>query len=107
MSESDIMMTRICRNLIVHELTGLEVKIEKCEDKSLEGRSGTVLDETKNTLLLGSDGKAILVPKQGSAFVFVLDDGECRVQGNDILMRPHERPKKIKKLSRSTKKVVK
>ncbi len=86
------------QNLRVHELIGLRAKVEQSLSLPYEGISGTVVDETKNTLVLsGRKGEEKRVPKKGCVFSFVLPDGKnVRLDGGKIAFRPYDRPKKIR-----------
>ena len=39
------------------ELIGVHIKIKKCKDPIWEGKSGIIIDETKNTLIIRIDNK--------------------------------------------------
>lgn len=84
------------RNLIYHELIGLEVEISSAKDPTHEKIAGKVIDETRNTILVGkrSGGRA-RIPKATSTFAFKLPDGrEILVDGRAIMGRPEERLKR-------------
>lgn len=81
------------KSILKHELIGLSVRIEDSANKSQVGISGTVVDETMNTLSIDSNGIKV-VAKEESVFVFSLDQGKVRVDGNQILGRPQDRIKK-------------
>ena len=80
--------------LIAHELIGLRVTVNKIK--------GTVVDETKNTLIIMTDqGEKKRVLKKGSTFFFHLPDGRTvRVEGWTIQAQPWERIKRAKRLAR-------
>ena len=40
------------KNLVNHELIGLKIKIKDSKNKSLIGKKGTIIDETKSTFLI-------------------------------------------------------
>ena len=83
------------RNLVRHELIGLEAEVVKSCCKSYVGLAGRVMDETKNTLLILSGGKFKRVPKNNSTFRFKLPDGKVvEVEGWRIAGRPEDRVKK-------------
>ncbi|KYH36147.1 MAG: ribonuclease P [Candidatus Hecatellales archaeon B24] len=84
------------RNLARHELIGLEVKVAGSSHKGYVGISGRIVDETRNMLVILSDGRFKRVPKKVSTFHFKLPDGRCvEVEGWRILGRPEDRVKKI------------
>ena len=78
------------------ELIGLKVKIIKCTDSKWEGKSGLVLDETKNTFLLEINGERKRIAKKTAIFEFTYDDKKIRLPGADINYRPEDRTKKIR-----------
>lgn len=88
---------KICaRNIIRHELIGLEVKVAKSSDKSLVGLTGKVIDETMKTLLISCEGREKRIPKNICTFHFNLPGNVVvEVEGWAILGRPEERVKKV------------
>lgn len=64
--------------------------------RSLVGLKGTIVDETKNLIVIETKEKEVKVPKVSATFRFTLDSGETiDVEGSKIAFRPHERPKKV------------
>lgn len=100
------------KNIFYHELIGLELKVVQSSNPSLIGLCGTVIDETKKTLLvevkekvpsgdLGSnqDFNFIcvdkLIQKDVSVFQFKVPDGTIvEIDGKILLNRPEDRIKK-------------
>ena len=79
-----------------HELAGLPVRVADASDPTLVDRSGRVLDETRNTLLVAEaderdDRTRIRVPKADCVFEFRLSDGRVTVDGDRLLARPARR----------------
>jgi ribonuclease P protein subunit POP4 len=88
------------KNIVLHELIGLRAKVVKCLDKKQRGTEGTVIDETKNTLVIASlDGTKRLV-KASSTFRFYVDRKAFVVNGLEINSRPCERIEKSMKFYR-------
>jgi ribonuclease P protein subunit POP4 len=89
------MITR--KNLLYSTFIGLQVEIANSSQHGLVGMRGTVVDETKNLIVIRKqDGKEAKIPKISSTFRFTLDSGEkMEVEGRRIAFRPHERPKKV------------
>ena len=56
------------KKLAREELIGLHVKIKECKDPSWIGKSGVILDETKNTFLLEIDDQKKTIPKNIASF---------------------------------------
>lgn len=82
-------MPRTPENLPKHELIGLKAEVEEHTDQNLEGLEGTVVDETKNFLVI--EGKK--VEKKEATFVFELEESKVRVKGQIIAKRPEDRVK--------------
>ncbi len=84
------------KNLIYHELIGLNVEIIDSSAESLIGIKGKVIDETKKTLMIEtSDKNEKLVAKDVSIFQFEVPDGTyLEVDGKILLSRPEDRIKK-------------
>jgi RNase P/RNase MRP subunit p29 len=92
-----------------HEWIGMFVKVDSSCDPSLNGLSGFVVDETRNTVLIESDfPKSDLiktVPKAGTVFVFTIPERisqtgrniSVKIDGNITLSQPQNRIKNLKK----------
>jgi len=80
-------MPRTPENLPRHELIGLKVEVEEHPDSNKIGVSGEVLDETRDMLRIG--GK--WVEKEGTVFLFELEDSKVRINGDIIQKRPEDR----------------
>ena len=72
-------------------------------DKNQEGIAGTVIDETKNTLVINTPGGAKRVAKKISTFKFYSEGKSFTVRGEEICFRSHERISKAMKFYRSRK----
>ena len=82
------------KNLIHHEFIGLNVNVCGEKNKSLN-LCGVVIDETKNTFKIESEGQEKLIPKNGSIFTFEIPSGEkVEVIGDILSIRPEDRIKK-------------
>lgn len=80
------------RNLLQHELIGLEAKVVDSSDRKLAGVSGRIVDETRNMLVMDLEGKTKMIPKSNSTFLITLPDGEkVTVGGGKLVGRPEER----------------
>lgn len=83
------------KDLVLHELIGLEVRVVKSKNKQLEGLSGTVIDETRNMLKIETGKGEKSLAKQDCVFSFHLPSGEwVRVRGSLLVSRPEDRIKK-------------
>jgi len=86
------------KNLIKHELIGLEVEIADSTNKFQIGLKGLVVDETKNTLIIETEKCMKKIQKKGSIFIFKISNEKVKVNGNKIAVRPEDRLKlKVKK----------
>ncbi len=93
------------KNLLYSTFIGLPVEIVNSSQRGLIGLKGTVVDETKNLIVIEREavgGKShqgkmeVKVPKVACAFRFTTEAGEkVDVEGRSIAFRPHERPKKV------------
>ena len=87
------------KNVIRHELIGLTVEVVESTNKFNIGIKGTVVDETKNLLIIEADKKIKKIQKKGTKFIFTIPSGKkVKVNGTKIVRRPEERIKlKVKK----------
>ena len=84
------------KNIIQHELIGLNLKVKESTSMFYKKISGKVIDETKNMLAVSHIGKKKYLPKNTSKFCFILSDGEqIEINGEKLVGRPHDRVKKI------------
>jgi ribonuclease P protein subunit POP4 len=88
------------RNLLRHELIGLDVRVVKSTQPSHIGIDGPVINETRNTLIINHKGRDKVVAKETSTFQFRLSDGSIvEVEGKNLIKRPEDRVKtRLKKL---------
>ena len=85
---------RNTKNLHKHELVGLRLRVVRASDGGLVGMEGTVVDETRETLVIEGETRRTL-PKRGTAFEFTLDEGSHQVlEGDAIAFRPEDRIKR-------------
>ena len=84
---------KLCpENLARHELIGLEVEIDCSTNPSLIGRSGKVVDETRNTFLLETKRTVLRIPKSNTSLIFTLLDGQkVRIAGSILISQPENR----------------
>jgi len=80
------------KNFLRREFIGLRVRIIEATDKSLVGLQGEIIDETKNMLIIESQGKIKKVAKDIAKFEI---EGTI-VDGKKIKYRPEDRIRKIK-----------
>ena len=84
---------KLCpENLARHELIGLDVEIDCSTNPSLIGRSGKVVDETRNTFLLETKRTVLRIPKSNTSLIFTLPDGQkVRIAGSILISQPENR----------------
>ncbi len=82
------------KNIVLHELIGLKVRVIECKDHSQKGLAGVVLDETKNMLKIMTKNGEKTVSKKISRFKFISARNIFIVDGSEIAFRPSERIEK-------------
>lgn len=83
------------RNLLQHELIGLNVEIVKSSDPSVVGKGGKIVDESRNMLVIDEGGKLKRIQKSTAVFRVTLPDGEkINVNGRKLVSSPEDRIKK-------------
>jgi ribonuclease P protein subunit POP4 len=83
------------RDLILHELIGLEVRVVRSTNRQFQGLAGTVMNETRNMLTIETMKGEKSLAKQDCVFSFRLPSGEwVRVDGSLLVARPEDRIKK-------------
>ena len=84
------------KNLAKEELVGLHVRIKECSDPSWTGKTGIILDETKNTFLLKIKDQYRKIAKNIATFEFEFEDKKITLEGSKITYRPEDRIKKAR-----------
>jgi ribonuclease P protein subunit POP4 len=79
------------KNIVLHELIGLKVKILKASDKKQSGSEGIVVDETRHTLLVKRGASVKRIIKKTATFKFYAGNKAFTVDGKEIDFRPEER----------------
>lgn len=85
---------RTPRNILRHELIGLDCTVVSSSNKSQVGISGKIVDETMKTLVIESAGKEKRVQKEGCVFRVSLGPQAVDIEGKYIASRPEDRIKK-------------
>ena len=80
------------RNILRHELIGLDCTVTEAKNKSLVGIRGKIVDETMKTIVMGEKKKRIA--KQGTKFQMTVADKKVIIEGNLLVARPEDRIKK-------------
>lgn len=77
-----------------HELIGLKTTIAKSSNAFIVGTHGRIIDETRNTVTLGTRDGVKVIPKSAAIFRFDLPDGSVvEVEGAELVGRPENRMK--------------
>jgi ribonuclease P protein subunit POP4 len=81
-------------NILRHELIGLQVRVLDALNPSVSGIQGKVIDETRNTLAIGTASETAMIPKEIATFRFHLPSGILvDVDGSRLISRPENRLK--------------
>ncbi len=78
------------------EFIGLSVTILECTDPMWKGKTGQIIDETKNTFLIEIENKNKMIAKKTAIFEFIKNGEKKIINGEKILFRPEDRIKKIR-----------
>lgn len=80
------------KNIVRHELTGMDVRVVKAQNQYLEGIFGVVLEETRNMVIIRTESGVKRVAKKGAVFRFTLPSGMCvDLTGSVLVMAPEKR----------------
>ena len=90
---------RTIKNILQHELIGLNCEVVNAENRSNIGIKGSIVDETMKAIeIKQSSGKTVAVFKKGLQFRLVLNGKKVIVKGDHLAGRPEDRiKKKVKK----------
>jgi ribonuclease P protein subunit POP4 len=80
------------RNILRHELIGLDCEVAEAGNSSLVGIRGRIVDETMKTLVLGEKRKRIT--KKGCRFRVTVNGRKVMIDGDLLVARPEDRIKK-------------
>ena len=78
------------------EFIGLNVKVIECKDPSWIGKTGHIIDETKNTFLIEIKNERKMIAKKAATFEFESNGKKITLNGLKIAYRPENRIKKIR-----------
>jgi RNase P/RNase MRP subunit p29 len=78
--------------LLKRDLIGLKAKVISSPCQPYRGMGGTVIDETKNMLILSTDRGVKKVPKKAASFLIKLEGfPPIRVEGWRLIGRPEDK----------------
>lgn len=88
-------MAITAKNLVRHELIGLQVRVIASSNFSAIGGNGRVVDESRNMLTVETEFGEKHYAKEQCMFAFTLPSGDIvRVDGKVLVGRPEDRIKK-------------
>lgn len=79
------------KELARRELIGLKCRVISATNPFLRGLEGTVVDETKNMIVLDDGRKEKRIPKKDAKFQFEVLEKKIEVDGKMISGRPEDR----------------
>jgi len=80
------------RDILRHELIGLDVSVAEASNPLHRGISGQIIDETRNTLLIRTPCGDRRIQKQYSRFRITLPEGtEVIIDGSALISAPERR----------------
>ena len=82
------------KDLIRHELIGLNVQILQDSNPNNDLKSGKIIDESKNLFFILQGSKVRKITKKNAVFKFSLSDCDAVIDGKLFVGRPDERIKK-------------
>ncbi len=89
------MMAITAKNIVQHEIIGLEAEVSKANNKSLQGVKGKIIDETQNTITIQeSNGKTKKILKSQITLTLHIDNQTVEIEGESLISRPEDRTKK-------------
>jgi len=75
------------------ELIGLTLEVTQATNRNNIGINGTIIDETKNTIMLKTKDRSIRLLKNTITFKIKINKKTYQIQGHLLQKRPHERIK--------------
>jgi len=81
------------KDFLRHGFIGLQAKIIESKNKTYNNVQGVVVDETKNTLIIKTEGKEKRILKNVCIFEFEVDNKKIVVDGKNIQKKSIERIK--------------
>jgi ribonuclease P protein subunit POP4 len=82
------------KDIIRHEIIGLNVEIVKAKNPSLIGIKGKIVDETKNMITIKQDSEMKNVLKDQAVFNIEIGNKIFQIDGKLLVGRPEDRLKK-------------
>ena len=87
------------RNVVRHELIGLDVLVVGASNPATIGITGQIIDETRNMLIVNTRAGVRKIPKDTGVFRITLPDGTVvDIRGSALVMAPEKRVNLHKKI---------
>jgi len=78
------------------EFIGLKVTVKECDDPYWNDKSGTIINETKNTFTIEIKDDPKIIAKKTAKFEFNIEGKKITINGSKIMYRPEDRIKKVR-----------
>lgn len=83
-------------NVLVHEIIGLGARIVESTDPTLQGISGSIVFETRNTISIRTDSVVKQIPKKTARKIEIkTHSGVCFISGSSLIGRPEDRTSRL------------
>ena len=82
------------KNIIKHELIGLQIKIADSNNKANVGLSGKIINETKFTITIKTNKGKKMLFKNNIKFETKVNNKTIKIDGKLLIGRPEDRVKK-------------
>lgn len=78
-------------NIASHELIGLHTEITWSSNSQIIGLNGTIKDETKSMIMIGTKNGTKMIAKSNNDWKFTIDNKEIILNGTQIAKRSFDR----------------
>jgi ribonuclease P protein subunit POP4 len=83
-------------NVLVHEIIGLGARIVESTDPTLQGISGSIVFETRNTISIRTDSAVKQIAKKTAKKIEIkTHSGVCFISGSSLIGRPEDRTSRL------------
>ena len=82
------------KNLVKHELIGLNIEIIDSKNPTLKGVSGKIIDETKSTIKIKSEKGTKVIIKDQIKMLITINNQKIEIDGSKLVGRLEDRLKK-------------
>ncbi len=80
------------QNILAHEIISFGAKITESTDPTLEGVSGTIVFETRNTISIRTKSSVKQISKKAATQIeLASQSGACFISGSSLIGRPEDR----------------